>query len=178
MPNNLPPEDLPDDAVPRLSLRAFLAAWLVFWLLLLTVSVQDYLRQGGDRLWQPRLWEGTSCLVASAIVFLQWRRLHRLDHLLAHPWRWLGAALAGSPQLWLQMARIRWPTLLLALLAWTLLVAGQLAPGAVPTLPTPLRPLLISVQQWCAVVAALGFARRHLNHDSPSRESVALRAAQ
>ena len=78
----------------------------------------------------------------------------------------LGAALAGSPQLWLQMARIRWPALLLALLAWALLVAGQLAPGAVPTLPTPLRPLLISVQQWCAVIAALGFARRHLNHDS------------
>ena len=50
MPNNLPLDDLPDDAVPRLSLRAFLAAWLVFWLLLLTVSVQDYLRQGGDRL--------------------------------------------------------------------------------------------------------------------------------
>ena len=28
------------------------------------------------------LWEGTSCVAASAIVCLQWRRLHRLDHLL------------------------------------------------------------------------------------------------
>ena len=98
-PKHVSPTDLSDDAVPRLSLRAFLAAWLVFWLLLLTVSLQDHLRQDYDRLWQPLLWEGTSCLVASAIVFLQWRRLHRLDHLLAHPWRWMAAALVWLPLL-------------------------------------------------------------------------------
>jgi glucans biosynthesis protein C len=30
-------------------------------------------------------------------------------------------------------------------------------------------PLVHSTQQWCAIVAALGFARRHLNVDSAAR---------
>ena len=88
---------LPDDDVPRMPPAAFLFAWAVFWLLWLTVSVQDYLRQGRSQLWQPLLWEGSSCLVASLVVGLLWRRVHAQDHLLAQPWRWFAAALVLLP---------------------------------------------------------------------------------
>ncbi len=63
-----------DAAMARPSLAAFLVPWVLFWVLLMTVGVQDYLRSGRSALWQPLLWEGSSCLVASAIVWLQWRR--------------------------------------------------------------------------------------------------------
>ena len=75
----------------------------------------------------------------------------------------LGAAGARVPALWLGMAHYRWLALGLALAAWALLVLGQLPPWADSVL---LRPLLFTTQQWCAIVAALGFARLHLNRDS------------
>ena len=93
----MPNRQEPEDDVPRLSPAAFLLAWALFWLLLMTVSVQDHRRHGLVTLWQPLLWEGTSCLVASAIVWLQWRKLHRQDHLLPHPWRWFAAGLVWLP---------------------------------------------------------------------------------
>ncbi|MCC6851065.1 MAG: histidine kinase [Rubrivivax sp.] len=74
----------------RSAARAFVVAWAVFWLLLLTVAVQEHLRFGSPaELWRPLLWEGSSCLVASGLVWLQWRQLPRLDPLLGQPWRWL-----------------------------------------------------------------------------------------
>lgn len=92
-----PPPELPRADLPRLSPTAFIAAWAVFWLLMATVSVQDFLRQGRNGIWQPLLWEGSSCLVASAIAMLLWGRLHRLDRLLDRPWLWFGASLAALP---------------------------------------------------------------------------------
>ena len=86
-----------DAAIARPSLAAFLVAWVLFWVLLMTVGLQDYLRSGRSALWQPLLWEGTSCLVASAIVWLQWRRLYSLDGLLAQPRRWFTASLVWLP---------------------------------------------------------------------------------
>lgn len=88
---------LADLAIARPSLAAFLVAWALFWVLLVTVELQDFLRQGHTALWQPFLWEGSSCLVASAIVWLQWRHLPRLDGLLAQPWRWFMASLCWLP---------------------------------------------------------------------------------
>lgn len=70
----------------------FLAAWGVFWLLMITVAVQEYVRDGHDEIWQPLLWEGSSCLVATGIVAWQWRRVAAADGLLARPWRWFGRA--------------------------------------------------------------------------------------
>ncbi|MFZ2649319.1 MAG: histidine kinase, partial [Burkholderiaceae bacterium] len=97
MPNTATPGTPPDFALPRLSRAGFVLAWCVFWLLLVTVAVQDYLRQGHAELWQPLLWEGSSCLVASAIVWSQWHRLHSLDVLLAQPRRWFFATLLRLP---------------------------------------------------------------------------------
>ena len=72
----------------------------------------------------------------------------------------LGAVLARASVMWDRMAQQRWVALLLAVVAWAMLVVMS---------PATLRPLLYSVQQWCAIVAALGFARRFLNHDSAAR---------
>lgn len=90
----LEPEPL---LLPRRPLAGFLIAWLVFWALLTTVGVQDYLRQGHTELWKPLLWEGTSFAVASLIAWLLLGRLHRLDGLLAQPWRWFAANLLWLP---------------------------------------------------------------------------------
>lgn len=77
--------------------RPFLLAWAVFWLLLAVVEVQDHLRHGQADLWRPLLWEGSSCLVASALVALLWPHVPRLDPLLGQPWRWVVRPLALLP---------------------------------------------------------------------------------
>ena len=79
--------------------RAFLLAWGVFWLLLITVAVQDHLRQGQTDLWRPLLWELSSCAVASLLVWRAWRHVPRLDGRLAQPWRWLALPLTLLPAL-------------------------------------------------------------------------------
>lgn len=70
--------------------------WGMFWLLMLTVAVQDYLRSGGKQLWQPILWEGTSLAMATFWVVLQrradWRYAAYLDRPLLWIWhhvKWL-----------------------------------------------------------------------------------------
>lgn len=78
----------------------------------------------------------------------------------------LGVALGGAPQLWPRLAALRWAGLALALLAWALLVFGL--PGSRP-LGGVWRPIGIAVQQWGAMVAAVGFAHRYLNRDHPLR---------
>ena len=86
-----------DIVLPRPTRAGFLVAWAIFWLLLMTVAVQDHLRQGRVDLWQPLLWEGSSFIVASCIVWLQWPLMHRLDRHLARPWRWFAAVLVWLP---------------------------------------------------------------------------------
>jgi len=75
----------------------FLLAWAVFWLLMITVAVQDHLRQGLTDVWRPLLWEGSSCLVASVIAWRLWRAVPRLDTKLSEPWRWFAASLVRLP---------------------------------------------------------------------------------
>lgn len=86
-----------DSATVHTPFIGFGIAWAVFWILLTTVEVQDYLRDGGTALWKPLVWEGSSLLVASAIVWAQWRTLGRADHLLGAPWRWFAASLRWLP---------------------------------------------------------------------------------
>lgn len=66
----------------------FALAWATFCVLLTTVGVQDYVRQGGTELWRPLFWDGSSLLVASLIIAVQWRRAAALDDCLPRPWRW------------------------------------------------------------------------------------------
>lgn len=74
-------------------LTGFLAAWFAFWLLLATVDVQDHLRKGHVELWKPLLWEGSSFVVASLLVWALWRYLPHLDRWLRQPPRWFAIPL-------------------------------------------------------------------------------------
>ncbi len=80
-----------------------------------------------------------------------------------------GAVLSRAPVLAERAQAMRWVALVGALLAWALLLMGSAHPVAAGRWTPVLSPLIHSVQQWCAIVAALGFARRHLNFDAPAR---------
>ena len=79
---------------PPTPLRPFLIAWAIFWLLLLTISAQENLQSRHGAWWMPLVWEGTSCAVASALVWLLWRKLPKQDVYLVQPWRWCALPLA------------------------------------------------------------------------------------
>lgn len=64
--------------------------WAMFWLLMLAVGVQDYVRNGGTRIWQPLLWEGTSLAVATFWIVLQRRADRRYAIYLDRPLVWIG----------------------------------------------------------------------------------------
>lgn len=77
--------------------RIFFSAWLLFWLLLVAVSVQDYWRNGGAAVWQPVLWETSSSLVAGCLLLWQRRRTRCHDDWLASPKRWFALQLLWLP---------------------------------------------------------------------------------
>ena len=86
----------------------------------------------------------------------------------------LGFALAGSPRPWIAIERSRWIALGLAILGWAFLSAyygfysDDLAPVP-PRLLILFQRAVYGAEQWLAIVAALGFARRHLGHDNAAR---------
>lgn len=75
----------------------FFLAWVLLWLLLVAVGVQEYWREGGRAFWQPVLWESTSVLVAGLLVLLQRRFTRPRDALLATPKRWFALQFAWLP---------------------------------------------------------------------------------
>ena len=90
-----------------------------------------------------------------------------------------GVLLAARPMLLARLERLRWPALVLALLAWWGIGVTMAHAGALPAVPEGLRSLqrvAHAALQWSAIVALLGFARRHLNHDhrwrAPLNEAV------
>jgi hypothetical protein len=85
----------------------------------------------------------------------------------------LGFALAGTQAPWDTLERVRWHALGVAVVAWAFLV-GYLAVYGDRTLTPPdglvaFQRVVFASQQWLPIVAALGFARRHLNRDSAAR---------
>lgn len=81
----------------------------------------------------------------------------------------LGATLAMAPALWPRMSQARWAALVFALAAWVLLVIPASSMSVAGPLLPLLHPVAHSVVQWCAIVAVLGFAHRHLNRDGALR---------
>jgi hypothetical protein len=71
--------------------------WALFWLLMLSVSIQDYIRNGGTRLWQPILWEGSSLMMATLWVVLQRRVAPRYAVYLDRPLLWIGQHVKWLP---------------------------------------------------------------------------------
>jgi peptidoglycan/LPS O-acetylase OafA/YrhL len=95
------------------------------------------------------------------------------NHAVYAPIFLLGFALAGTRAPWATLERVRWHALGLAVLGWAALVAymGSYANGSNAS-PEALRMLIRIVygaEQWLAIVAVLGFARRHLNRDNAAR---------
>jgi hypothetical protein len=86
----------------------------------------------------------------------------------------LGFTLAGTRAPWIAIERSRWIALGLAILGWAFIAAytgfydDDLAPTPSQALIL-LQRVVYSVEQWLAIVAVLGFARRHLVHDNAAR---------
>ena len=83
-----------------------------------------------------------------------------------------GAVFAQGAGLAARMQALRWTALIGALAAWALMLLAPAHAGATGAWPSLLRPLVYSVLQWCAIVAALGFAHRHLNVDNRWRRRL------
>jgi peptidoglycan/LPS O-acetylase OafA/YrhL len=85
----------------------------------------------------------------------------------------LGFSLAGARAAWATLERARWLTLGLAVLGWAFLAAyigAYSDDAAIP--PMALRLFSRTVygaEQWLAIAAVVGFAHRHLTHDSAAR---------
>jgi two-component system LytT family sensor kinase len=81
---------------------AFGLAYLLFWMLMAWVGVQDYYRNhDGNAVWQPILWETSSMLVVTFLLLVQRHFTRRHAHLLARPWRWFAIQALWLPFFWL-----------------------------------------------------------------------------
>lgn len=75
-----------------------------------------------------------------------------------------GMAFAAQSEMWLRIQKARWPALIVSVTFWAVLVS-LLQTG-------PFEHAVVAVFQWSALMAALGFARQHLNHDRPYRAEL------
>lgn len=81
---------------------AIAAAWTLFWVLMVSVAIQDYVRNdSGQHYWQPVLWESSSMLVATFMLLVQRHFTRGTHHLLATPWRWFAVQALWLPVYWL-----------------------------------------------------------------------------
>lgn len=80
----------------------------------------------------------------------------------------LGFLIARSENVWAAMARVRWAALLLWLASWAGLIAYfvRFADGQPPELLRNAMRMVWGLDQWCAIVAMLGFARHWNPGDS------------
>jgi LytS/YehU family sensor histidine kinase len=82
---------------PANSNRALFALWGLFWLLMVVVAVEDQRNNPYTRWWEPVVWEGSSCIVATCWLVLQRRVSQRWNEYLDYPARWFGKHLAWLP---------------------------------------------------------------------------------
>lgn len=71
--------------------------WGLFLLLMVSVAVQDYIRDGGTDYWQPVLWEVSSNVYGLAFLLIQRHVMRRYDHLTRQPAAWFGRQFAWLP---------------------------------------------------------------------------------
>jgi two-component system LytT family sensor kinase len=81
-------------------------AWFLFWGLMVSVAVQDYVRDGGHQLWQPVLWESSSMVAATILLAIQRHFTLRYNYLLAKPLRWFALQAAWLPLYYLTFVPI------------------------------------------------------------------------
>lgn len=84
-----------------------------------------------------------------------------------------GYAIAKHEPFFASCERLRWPMLLIALTAWSILVLDRYLGVPVGEALGPVRPIagpfLRELQAWTMILALFGFARRHLRHDNAAR---------
>lgn len=88
----------------------------------------------------------------------------------------VGAAWARDAYMWQRCAALRWPALGLAAAAWVAAIVLPMWLGATPAAREQwawLARTLFATMQWSAIVAAIGFARVHLNRDHRWRATLA-----
>src|SRR5688572_305358 len=82
---------------PANSNRALFALWGLFWLLMVVVAVGDEHDDPHILWWEPLVWEGSSCIVATCWLALQRRVSKRWNEYLDYPMRWFGKHLVWLP---------------------------------------------------------------------------------
>jgi len=80
--------------------RVIVTAWILFWVLMVTTAIQDFLRNDEGPLWHPVLWESSSAVVASVFMLIQRRYTRRYDALVAQPATWFLIQLRWLPMYW------------------------------------------------------------------------------
>ncbi|MBQ5948034.1 acyltransferase family protein [Massilia sp. ST3] len=86
----------------------------------------------------------------------------------------LGALMAHAPRFWEGMTALRWQALGLALASWAAIVLWNATPEEAVSAVfvssfSPVMRCVYTLCTWSAIVAACGFARRHLDRDGPAR---------
>ena len=76
-------------------------AWVLFWLLMITTSVQEYLRDHDHGVWKPILWESSSALTGTLLLLVQRHFTRRYDYLVHAPLRWFARQLVWLPVYWI-----------------------------------------------------------------------------
>lgn len=127
-------------------------------------------------------------LIALPALFLALMRILLADHFpsthaLVNDWFnhatylplfLLGALLARSRPSWVRMDSMRWIALGIALAGWAAIVAWYAAPhddysAQAMAFLRPAMRYVYTLCAWGAIVAACGFAHRHLDRDGPAR---------
>ncbi len=85
------------DSGPSFLPKTLTALWVAFWLLMISVSFQEELRNPLTRWWEPILWEGSSAAVASVWMLLAVRARGRHASYLDRPLIWFGLYLRWLP---------------------------------------------------------------------------------
>ncbi|WP_374359634.1 sensor histidine kinase [Pseudoduganella danionis] len=63
-------------------------AWILFWSLMISTAVQEYLREHDHGLWKPVLWETSSALTGTLLLLLQRYYTRQYDAWITTPVRW------------------------------------------------------------------------------------------
>jgi peptidoglycan/LPS O-acetylase OafA/YrhL len=159
---------------------------LVLWLLLRAwPRALERVARGLNRVLRGAafLWLPVAVLALLRIVLID---RFPATHALAGDWYlhaiYLGLFIVGAAwarngsTAWQRCAELRWPALVLALVAWAVMVG--LSSAALPATAVKANWLWVgrtafAAMQWAAIVAAVGFAKVHLNRDHRWRATLA-----
>lgn len=96
--------------LPPRTMVTFWVLWVVFWLLLVSVSIGNELHNPHTRWWEPILWEGSSALVSTGWMVLAVGHRGHYASYLDRPLRWFGRYLR-----WLPLVFMTWITVVYAI---------------------------------------------------------------